>query len=205
MLVGITRAAEALGVGVQTLRRWDKMGVIPAFKTMGNHRRYDWDGLIAFRDMGKYNPNKTKHTGIAAIYVRVSSQAHKEDLLRQEDFLKARAKTDGYQSKKYLDIGSGLNDARPGLLRLMRDGVDQKYDRLYVTYLDRLARFGTRPLVAILAHCGIPVIVVHIPEDHPAEAVLTDDIVAIITSFAGKIHRRRRGQIMLNPSDSLEH
>lgn len=35
------RAAAALGISIETLRRWEKAGKIAAFRTPGGQRRYD--------------------------------------------------------------------------------------------------------------------------------------------------------------------
>ncbi len=40
--IAIGDVATMLGVSTKTLRRWDKVGTMrPAFRTAGNHRRYD--------------------------------------------------------------------------------------------------------------------------------------------------------------------
>jgi putative resolvase len=39
--VGISEAAEALGVAISTLRRWEASGKMVAEHTVGGHRRYD--------------------------------------------------------------------------------------------------------------------------------------------------------------------
>jgi DNA-binding transcriptional MerR regulator len=51
-LVSIGEAALQLGVCIDTLRVWDKMGLLRAIKTLGNHRRYkqlDIDMLLLDR------------------------------------------------------------------------------------------------------------------------------------------------------------
>jgi excisionase family DNA binding protein len=40
-IVGISEAAEVLGVSVSTLRRWEAAGELTAEHTAGGHRRYD--------------------------------------------------------------------------------------------------------------------------------------------------------------------
>jgi MerR family regulatory protein len=40
-IVGISEAAEALGVAISTLRRWEASGKMVAEHTVGGHRRYD--------------------------------------------------------------------------------------------------------------------------------------------------------------------
>jgi predicted site-specific integrase-resolvase len=42
-----------------------------------------------------------------------------------------------------------LNNARADLLNLLRDGLSLKFDRIYLTYLDWLARIGTKPMIEV--------------------------------------------------------
>jgi putative resolvase len=61
-------------------------------------------------------------TGRIAVYTRVSSQGQKEDLERQIQRLRDYAAAKGYQvSKEVVEIGSGLNDHRPKLEKLLSD------------------------------------------------------------------------------------
>jgi DNA-binding transcriptional MerR regulator len=39
--VGIYEAARIIGVSVDSLRRWEKQGLITSERTAGGHRRYD--------------------------------------------------------------------------------------------------------------------------------------------------------------------
>ncbi|MHA1584343.1 MAG: recombinase family protein, partial [Promethearchaeota archaeon] len=85
----------------------------------------------------------------AAIYCRVSSAKQKADLLRQESFLLNSAKKEHSIIRTYKDFGSGLNDARSGYLRMIRDAFSHKFDTVFLSYIDRLSRFGTKPLLNI--------------------------------------------------------
>ena len=194
MLVPISKACGVLGVCAKTLYRWECRGYILPFRTPGNHRRYDYDALLEFRESCVYTPKPETKTGVAAVYARVSSPKQREDLTRQADFLAERARKDGFAVKVYTDVGSGLNDARPRLLKLLRDGLNCQFDRVYCTYLDRIARFGTKPLVAVLGVAGVEVKAVHVPEAQTFEEALVADVMALLTSFAGKVHRRRKGK-----------
>jgi len=40
-IIGIGEAADALGVSITTLRRWEAAGKLVAEHTAGGHRRYD--------------------------------------------------------------------------------------------------------------------------------------------------------------------
>lgn len=49
-LITISKAAELLGVSIDTLRRWDKKGNFPATKTLGGHRHYSIEQIDLFRN-----------------------------------------------------------------------------------------------------------------------------------------------------------
>jgi predicted site-specific integrase-resolvase len=178
MYLAIADAAALLGVTPKTLRVWEKAGFLVPERTPGQHRRYDAEALLGFYREGLYSPSDHPKTGCAAIYARVSSPKQKEDLVRQKDFFIAKATADGFTPLVYSDIGSGLNDSRPNLLRLLKDGLDRKFDKLYLTYYDRLARFGTRPLLEVLDAFAIGVEAVQIPDAQPYEPILDPVIIA---------------------------
>jgi predicted site-specific integrase-resolvase len=81
----------------------------------------------------------------AAIYTRVSSAHHRENLERQAERLPQYGATRGYQVVK--EIASGVNASRPKLLSLLRDSASTL---LVVEHKDRLTRFGFRSLEALL-------------------------------------------------------
>jgi putative resolvase len=147
---------------------------------------------------GVYQPNSTESTGIAAIYGRVSASKQKKDLQTQTSALSQQAQLDGFTPKIYTDIGSGLNDKRPRFLRLLIDAIHRKFDRIYITYRDRLARFGTHSYEEIFRSLQIPIICIREDSDCSLESKLVNDVIALITSFAGKLHRSRRGKIANN-------
>ena len=196
MLVSIKYAAKFLGVCEKTLRRWDKKGILTPIRTLGGHRRYDLDALKSFFENGEYEIKSRPKTQTAAIYARVSSHKQKDDLKRQIDCLCSIAQNNGWKNIKiYKDIGSGLNDKRKSLRKIIHDAINQKFDKVYINYLDRLARFGTQIILDIFRLCGIEYEIVKNNEEDPTfEKVLVDNMIAIITSFSGKLYRSRRGK-----------
>jgi len=109
-----------------------------------------------FLETGKYEIRTKPKSGTAAIYARVSSHKQKDDLKRQIDYLYSIAQDDGWKNIKiYKDIGSGLNDNRKSLRKIVRDAINQKFDKVYINYLDRLARFGTQIILDIFKLCEI--------------------------------------------------
>ena len=94
----------------------------------------------------------------------------------------------------YSDVGSGLNDSRKGLLKLLKDVTRGKHDVVVVNYQDRLSRFGLNVIKEHLAGWDVELEIIHqaIAEDS-AHAGLITDLTAILYSFMGKLYRARRG------------
>lgn len=201
MLISIGKTATMLGVSVSTLRRWDKDQRFPAAsKTLGGHRRYDLTSILTCYGQNKTNTRESCTVGSehlpVVIYARVSSAKQTQDLETQSKHLKSFVEQQGWKIiEEYHDIGSGLNDQRKGLLRLVRDLPVLRPAKIVVSYLDRLARFGTAILQAIGEVFGTEIVVTHASTDQLSfEEQLTQDMIALVTSFAGKLHRARRGQ-----------
>jgi len=153
--LSIGEAAGLLGVCAKTLRRWDKRGVLkPAYRTAGFHRRYDRLAIADALKNGFGEGAPKRHIEavadikpICAIYGRVSSSKQKKggDLMRQVEDLREYCMERGYEIvREYTDVGSGINDSRKGLLKLLRDAANGILDVVVVNYNDRLARFGLR-------------------------------------------------------------
>ena len=122
-MLTIGEVAAFLGVSRTSLRRWDKLGIVKAFRTPGGHRRYQLSDLNQF-----YAPKKSilieniksKHI---LCYARVSGHKQKEkgDLHRQIAKLETEAHQKG-DKQPYLicDVGSGLNPNRSGLKKAFK-------------------------------------------------------------------------------------
>ena len=201
--ISIGIASSLLGVCPKTLRWWDRAGKLrPAFRTLGNHRRYDRQLVLAWLrpPSTRLHVNESKkvlrNAERAAVYGRVSSSRQKTtgDLTRQLEGLREYCRKQGFQSVlAYSDIGSGLNDHRKGLLRLLRDVAGGKLDVVVVSYRDRLARFGIQVLREFFSSWAVRLEIVHptIVESSP-HAELIIDLTAILYSFMGKLYRLRR-------------
>ena len=193
LFLSIGQVASMLGVSTKTLRRWDKKGALNAdFRTPGNHRRYEKGKILNIIRKKK----QKKHHQQCAIYSRVSSSRQKKsgDLERQARAIEAQAISLGYRIyKKYSDVGSGLNDSRKGLLKLLKEASLGKFDVVLVNYKDRLARFGLNIINEYLTSWNVRLEVIppHVVDDSPHSELITD-LTAILYSFMGKLYRMRR-------------
>ena len=196
-----------IGVCKKTLYRWERSGkILPAFRTVGNHRRYErrvilvlirqWDG--DGEGNGDEGVSRNKNLVNAAIYARVSSTRQKQsgDLARQASSLASYCSGRGYRvSRLYSDVGSGINDGRRGLLKLLKDVARGYHDVVVVNYQDRLSRFGVNVIREFLSSWGVELVVVNKSIDsNDPNAELIEDLMSILYSFMGRIYRKRRGK-----------
>lgn len=194
--------ARLAGVCTKTIRRWDKNGRLhPSHRTAGNHRRYSLlEVLVFLRGDDKISGEKLVPPARlgAAVYSRVSSSRQKQsgELARQEETIKQHCLDNGYRvSGLYSDVGSGLNDNRKGMLKLLRDVTRGKHDVVVVNYQDRLSRFGLNVIKEHLAGWNVSREVIHpTVVDGTPHAGLITDLTAILYSFVGRLYRSRRGK-----------
>lgn len=91
-----------------------------------------------------------------------------------------------------LEVGSGLNDKRKGLLKLMRMAKNGEVTDVAVRYKDRLTRFGYGYLKEYFKSYDVTIHI--LDEKAPNKTVqeeLADDLISIITSFSGKLYGLR--------------
>ena len=98
------------------------------------------------------------------------------------------------------DSGSGLTTERKGLQKLLVLIQDYQVAEVVVTFSDRLTRFGLSYLQALFSGYGVTLTVLHPDEDKTPEEELTQDLLALITSFAGRLYglRSRRQKALLD-------
>jgi len=182
---------EKLGVSYTTLRRWIESGYIRAIRTVGGKYR------IPESEVRRLLEGRVKEVR-AVVYARVSSQDQKEDLERQIKYLLEYCASKGYKVVEVLtDIASGLKTDRKGLRRLFDLITSRQAEVVVVTYRDRLARFGFEYLEYFLNQFGTRIEAVYGEEPKDAHRELVEDLIEIVTSFAGKLygmrsHRKKR-------------
>jgi len=125
-----------------------------------------------------------------AIYARVSSAEHKENLERQVERLVQYCTVRGYQVAQITkEIASGVNESRPKLLALLKD---RQTTRIVVEHQDRLTRFGFRYLETLLELQGRTIEVVNVAENDQEDLIA--DLVAIVYSFTARLYGQRRAK-----------
>ncbi len=147
----LSQYAKQRGISYSTALRWWHQGTIRGYQAPS--------GTIIVETEGKPRAAAER----VAIYARVSSAEHRENLERQAARLTQYCTTRGYHVVKLVkEVRSGVHDSRPKLLSLLRDPL---ITRLVVEQKDRLTRFGFRYIETLLAIQGRTIEVVN-----PAEA-----------------------------------
>jgi len=127
-------------------------------------------------------------SNVCVLYSRVSSSQNKNNLESQADRLYQYAIAKGYQVYKNIkEIGSGVNDARPKLIDILKDN---NYSILVVEHKDRLTRFGFNYIETLFKSIGKSIEVINLSEDNKSD--LLEDLTSIITSFCARIYGLRR-------------
>jgi putative resolvase len=87
------------------------------------------------------------------------------------------------------EIGSGVNDTRPKLLKVL---TNPSLTRIVVEHKDRLNRFGVNYIERLLAMQGRKIEVIHVAENGKED--LIQDFVSIVTSFCARLFGPRRSK-----------
>lgn len=123
-------------------------------------------------------------------YARVSSSENKDNLDTQSKRLIDFCNAKGWKTEENIkEIGSGLNDSRPKLLKILSDG---KATKIVVEHKDRLSRFGTSYIEVCCKHFGCEVEYINNISSETED--LMQDFVSVITSFCARIYGQRRSK-----------
>jgi len=183
-LLRVGVAARELGLHPLTVRRWIKAGRIQVVP-MGREVRVPRTEVE--RLVGKLDGR------LIVLYGRVSGHGQKDDLDVQLQCLQAWAATErrGMETLVLSDIGSGLKATRRHLQRLLTLVCEEKVAEVVITYEDRLTRFGQEFLETLFACFDVTLTVLEPGAEKTPEQELTDDLLALIASFSGRLYGMR--------------
>lgn len=173
--------ARSLGVSYRTAWRWFKAGKVAGFQAD--------TGTIIVTEPTAEAISTILHQK-TALYARVSAAENKDNLEGQANRLKDYCAAKGYQVAAVVkEIGSGVNDTRPKLLKLLSDPA---IGLIVVEHKDRLTRFGFNYIEQLLAMQGREIEVINLAENGKED--LVQDFVSIVTSFCARLYGPRRSK-----------
>ncbi len=173
----LSQYAKKLGISYRTAWRWYKDGKIKGYQM-------PTQTIVITEDEQKSPVEKV------AIYTRVSSSEHKGNLQSQADRLIAYCAGKGWQvSILVKEIGSGINDSRKKLLKLL---ADTSVTIIVIEHKDRLTRFGFNYISTLLESQGRRIEVVNLADNGKED--LLNDLTSIIYSFCARLYGQRRAK-----------
>jgi putative resolvase len=178
--------AKRVGVSVKTIQKWDRLGILPAKRTITNRRYYTDSDLAAA--LGLPRLQKDRRT---VAYCRVSSQAQKPDLENQKRILEQYCQQQHIEVDEWItEIGGGMNFKRKQFLKLVDAILAGEIEQVVLAHQDRLARFGYSLLVHLCQthHCKL---VVMNTETLSPEQELVQDLITITHCFSSRLYGLR--------------
>ncbi len=180
----VGEAAKLLKVTPQTVRKYRDKGFIKGYKTPGGQTLYSRKELEAYlygEPVFEEKPKRVAH------YAR-SNSGSKKSINSQFEKLRDRYGEPLYEIR---DSGSGLNEKRKGLKKLMDLAEEGKIDLIRITQKDRLSRFGNDYLERFFKAFDVEIEAAFEEERKDLNQELMEDFMSLIASFSGKFYRLR--------------
>src|SRR5437899_7343667 len=172
---------KLIGKSVNTLQKWDRKGILPAFRSPTNRRYYTHEQYLAYRGL------ISSAQGLVIVYARVSSSGQKKDLAIQKQALRAYCQEHGIKVDQWIeDIGSALNYKRQGFHQVIEQIELGQVARGVIGYQDRFVRFGYDWFEQCCERHGTQITVVN-GETFSPEEELVRDLMAIVTVFSARL------------------
>ena len=176
---------KLIGKSVNTLQKWDRQGILHAFRSPTNRRYYTHEQYLQYRGLISSEQSKV------IAYARVASPAQKKDLAPQKEALRAYCLEHGVHVDEWVeDIGSALNYKRKGFNQIIEAVELGHVKRVVIGYQDCFVRFGYDWFEAFCQRHGTDILVVNGEALSPNEE-LVRDLMAIVTVFSARLHGLR--------------
>lgn len=172
-----------------TLTKYVKQGLVKVEKLPNGRYEYDSESVYSF--LNKDMKRKTY------IYARVSASKQKPDLDNQIELLKQFCFSNGYSiSGIYSDIASGISfEKRNDFFKMLDDIIDNKVERVVITYKDRLSRIGFDLFYRLFQkyNCEI-VIMSEVGSEKLDRQEIFEEIVSLLHCYSMKFYSKRKIQ-----------
>lgn len=190
MLLKAKEIKEKYKIHHDSLLKWERDGHLQSKRTAGGHRRWLEDDIQTLLKIGVVKEEKRY-----AYYARCSTAKQKENLERQIERLKKHCQDKGYSEvKEYSEIGSGLNDNRPKLHKLIDAVLKKEVNHIVVEYKDRLARYGFKFLMRFFKGLGCTVEFLDEKATKDDNEELVQDVLSLFTCFSARLYGKRGGR-----------
>ena len=180
-------------ISAVTLMNWKNSGKIQYKKLSDKKILYDIDSINNFADdeTKKFN---TKNV----IYARVSTSNQKDDLNNQIEVIKNYMLNNGIKPDNiYSDIASGMNENRKQFNQLLETIFKREVKTVYITFKDRLSRFGFNYFKQIFNYFGTNIVILDEQEEtnKTYQQELMEDLLSIIHTYSMKLYTNRKKKL----------
>ena len=180
-------------ISAVTLMNWKNTGKIQYKKLSDKKILYDIDSIDKSVDNETQKLN-TKNV----IYVRVSTSGQKEDLNNQIEVIKNYMLNNGIKPDNiYSDIASGMNENRKQFNNLLEQIFKREINTVYITFKDRLSRFGFNYFKQIFNYFGTNIVILDEQEEtnKTYQQELIEHLLAIIHTYSLKLYTNRKKKL----------
>ena len=183
--VSAKEAKKYFQISGQTLKVWKDTNKILTKQFSQKKILYDIDSV---------NNDNITNNRKNVIYARVSCSNQKQSLDNQIELIKSYMISSGIRVDDiYSEIASGLNENRKELSRLIHDIDNEQINKVYITFKDRLTRFGFNYFKSMFENHGTEIIVLDDNEDtnNDYKTELCEDLISIIHHYSTKLYSNK--------------
>ena len=170
-----------------SLTKYLKQGKLKA-KLLDNGY-YDYEEKSVYDFLNKDINRKT------VIYARVSTKKQKNDLKNQIELLKNFCFQNGYTiNEVYSDIASGITfENRIDLFKLIDEIINNKIEKVIITYKDRLSRTGFDFFKTLFNKFGCEIIVIsEVGSNKLDREEIFEEIISLLHCYSMKMYSKRK-------------
>ena len=189
MFMRANEVLNLLRITRPTLTKYVKEGIIKVEKLPNGRYEYDTDSVYSF--LNKDVKRKTY------IYARVSTSKQKPDLENQIELLKQFCFSSGYTiSGIFSDIASGISfEKRNDFFRMLDDVIDNKVERVVITYKDRLSRVGFDLFYHLFKKYNCEIVVMsEVGSEKLDSQEIFEEIINLLHCYSMKLYSKRKVQ-----------
>lgn len=170
-----------------SLTKYLKQGKLKA-KLLDNGY-YDYEEKSVYDFLNKDINRKT------VIYARVSTKNQKNDLKNQIELLKNFCFQNGYIINEiYSDIASGITfENRIDLFKLIDEIINNKIEKIIITYKDRLSRIGFDFFKTLFNKFGCEIIVIsEVGSNKLDREEIFEEIISLLHCYSMKMYSKSK-------------
>lgn len=186
-IYSVGKFSKLVGKSIRTLQRWDKAGILVAYRSSTNRRYYTQDQYDLALGLTPEKPHKK-----VVCYSRVSGNDQKNDLESQKSALSQCVIANGLAVDEWFsDMGSGLNYQRKNFNQLLEGVERREIEKIVIAHKDGWVRFGYEWFDDFCKRHDCEIVVINVESLSPEQEVVKD-LLTIIHCFSSRLYGLRR-------------